>query len=557
MFRLLIVDDEPDIADSLYMLFTTTDRLELDVYRAYSGEEALDWLNRTKIDIVLTDIRMPEMNGLQLLEAIRASWPQCRVIFLTGYNEFDYVYAAIKYSGVSYLLKTESHEAIINEVAKMAADIEKSLRIDDLLLKVRQQMTLTIPQMQREYLINLLEAGEKEIKSRFQQFKDLNIGLDAERPVLLLMGHLEEISKDISYMERSEILRSIREISENYFSPVVRNLSIEYERFSLVWIIQPKEFAEVDKDDQKELFWKHIALFVRDTLETIQSVSFQSLNAKISFVVDNKPVEWEAISEEFDSLKQLLYYRIGSGFDMQLIEIGLHDEIESDGLIPGFDIKQIRLLLRKIHEIENYLESGQKKESEELLIEVTCFLKEIKSKNYNPAIEIYYSISLMFLSYINRWNLTEKIAFRIGLNKLTRADEHATWKDAVDYFFQLLNIIFEIRQHEEEGRALVVINNIQKYVNEHMNEDLSLVRLGELFHFNPSYLSRLFKEVTGTNLSGYISDVRLEKAKELLRENKYRVHEIASRLGYISAPYFTRIFKKAVNMSPQEYRSIL
>lgn len=554
MFRLLIVDDEPDIVESLYVLFTDIKDMELDVYRAYSGKDALDWLNRTKIDIVLTDIRMPGMNGLQLLDSIRASWPQCRVVFLTGYNEFDYVYKAIKYEGVSYILKTEGHEAIIHEIEKMIAEIEKSLKMEQLLLEVKEKMAMTFPLIQRDFLRELIMEGDNGLENRMRQFEELDILLDADKPVLLLMGKMEKVDNKMMSFDRSKLIHAVKAIVEKYFFHVVRCVCVEIDKFSFVWFIQPLSFEEDCGKFESQASWKRISLFVRDTLETVQEIIWQSLNVMITFVVNNRQCTWEELPEEFESLKKMIFYRIGTHMDMRLIEKISTDE-EEDALVASYaDARQMRFVLKKIHTLEGFLENGQRDNFLTLLAEMTFYLKDIRSKNNNFALEMYYSISLMFLSHINKWNLAEKLAFRLGLNKLMRADEHASWSDAVKYLLMLSDNIFDIRHNEEEKRALNVINDIKKYISDNIDEDLSLVRLGELFHFNPSYLSRLFKQVTGKNLSYYINEVRLEKAKEMLRTNRYKIHEIATKLGYISAPYFTRIFKKAMNMSPQEYR---
>ncbi len=98
MFRMLIVDDEPEIVDSIFELFTERAISELEVMRAYSSKDAILYLNSMKIDVLLTDIRMPGTNGLQLASHARTNWPKCRTIFLTGHNEFDYAYSAIKES---------------------------------------------------------------------------------------------------------------------------------------------------------------------------------------------------------------------------------------------------------------------------------------------------------------------------------------------------------------------------------------------------------------------------------------------------------------------------
>jgi two-component system response regulator YesN len=160
----------------------------------------------------------------------------------------------------------------------------------------------------------------------------------------------------------------------------------------------------------------------------------------------------------------------------------------------------------------------------------------------------------MFLSYINRYNLTDKVAFKIGLNKLTRVDDHPSWEEAVSYFKELAEVLFSIKDNYGENSASTAVHLIKQYIAEHMNEDLSLAKLAEKVYFNPSYLSRLFKQNTGINLLSYINEVRLERAKELLKNNDLKIYEIAIAVGYESASYFTQFFKRTLKISPQEYR---
>ena len=107
MYRMLIVDDEEIITDGLADVFGKLN-LDLDIYKAYSGQEALELLNRTRVDVVLSDICMPGMDGLELMETIRLNWPQCKIVFLTGHNDFNYVYQAIQAPDVQYVLKTKA-----------------------------------------------------------------------------------------------------------------------------------------------------------------------------------------------------------------------------------------------------------------------------------------------------------------------------------------------------------------------------------------------------------------------------------------------------------------
>ena len=96
MYRILIVDDEPMIVEGLCALFEEQDAVQLEVYKACLAAEALGIMNRRRIDILLTDIRMPAVSGIELMQRVRANWPACRIIFLTAFEEFEYAYAALK-----------------------------------------------------------------------------------------------------------------------------------------------------------------------------------------------------------------------------------------------------------------------------------------------------------------------------------------------------------------------------------------------------------------------------------------------------------------------------
>ena len=126
MYRLLIVDDEIDILEWLEEIFTDSHLLgmDLEVYTAASGSQALALLSSIRFDVVLSDIRMPGINGLELFKRIKVNWPKCKMIFLTGYRDFNNVYEIIQSQGVRYLLKTETDERIIESVRETIVSVK-------------------------------------------------------------------------------------------------------------------------------------------------------------------------------------------------------------------------------------------------------------------------------------------------------------------------------------------------------------------------------------------------------------------------------------------------
>ncbi|HEY5583157.1 MAG TPA: response regulator [Ruminiclostridium sp.] len=560
MYRLLIVDDEEIIVNGLYEIFSSMKNLDLDVYKAYSGEEAIEWLSRTRIDIVLTDIKMPEIDGLQLLDEIYKCWPQCRVIFLTGYNEFEYVYKAIQHNGVSYILKTEDHDKVINTVENAIKEIQKGIKIEDLIHKAKEQMNMALEMFQKDYFIHLLYE-EPSLNITKAQFEQLAIPMNADQSIVLLLGHVDNIPADLSYWDKIQYLYSVRLIIGQNLNTYIRSVIVMDEKYRFILFIQPKELLTAGHIQSETVaYYEKTILFLKGTLEVIQTACRESLNASISFALSGEPCRWEDVPKKYYSLNQLLNYRIGTGIEMLLIDNEVKNNIlttssASEVLELEADIEPLEMLLRKrnLDSIEQYLESGQSDKFFEILSDLINPLKAIKSKNSNLAIEAYYKVSLSLLSYINRWKLTDKVAFHIGQNQLMRFDKHESWSDAAQYLYDISNIIFDLQGEEQKKRADNAIDYIQKFIEDHLSEDLSLVRLAEQVYLNPSYLSRLYKQIMGTNISDFIDNARIKMAKELLQRENVKIHEVARTVGYETAASFTRFFRKILGCSPQEY----
>lgn len=537
MYRLLIVDDEEMITDGLYETLAGCE-LNLDLCKAYSGREALNWLHRTRVDIVLSDIRMPGIDGIQLLSVIEQNWPHCSVIFLTGYSDFDSVYQAIQTPGVQYLLKSEGYPKVIQAVRAAVAKLDDSLRRNELVRQAQEKLNTLEVLARGEYFRHLLH-GAKQAPNLEEDFRKLNIPLDAEKPVYVAQGELSLISSPISYANRQESALAVTLMAESFLSGRARSLGM-IDRFGdPVWLIQP--LAGGGGSDTEE---GSLALpYLEGQFELVQQACLESLGLSVSVTLGNRPCGWKELSSVYDKIRRQRQRRTGDGALM--VQTVILDAMNGPCCTPERSPRD------KSDVLAAHLDAGRRDDFLLLFDELT----DSERDNAAPyLLELYYTISLILLSYINRWDLESQVE---GVSALMRRDEFASWKEAFAFLRTTAETLFELRSSGERNRAAEAIAKVRAYIELHLHEDLSLVRLADHIHFNPSYLSRLFKQESGVNLSDYIEAARIERAKQLLRTDGLKVLEIGARVGYEASQSFTRFFKKATGVTPQEYREAL
>jgi len=554
MYRLLIADDEEIIVNGLYDIFSSLENLELDVYKAYSGEEAIQWLGRTRMDIVLTDINMPEIDGLYLLDEIKKRWPWCRVIFLTGHSEFNYAYKAIQYSNVKYILKTEGYGKIIKTVERVIQELKDENQTNELIQNAKDQINLAQDLFCQKYFYALL-SNDNSLKINGEEFERLFIHLNADEPVMLILGEILILPKTIDFWEKNQIMYSIKQLIVRYFAMHINSLVVPLKDEKLAVFAQPSKIQSYP--DQLH---DSMSVFLKGTLEMVQSACRERLNAPVSFALAEKQCKWEEVAEKYVSLIDLLNYQVGH--DMETIIDEREFRKQRQTFTPSFGANSNTattllqgLLFRKdLSNLYHSIETGEEQDYYDSLRRWLEPLGEIQDKNNVIALEAYQTIITFFLSCVNRFQLAARFSDSLNLNWLYSSESYTTWKEAAEHLFELSHMIFSIQKEEQSKRTNDTINFVRKHIENHLSEDLSLTSLSEKTYLNPSYLSRLYHQTTGHKLSTFIENSRIKKAKELLENPYEKIYEIAKKVGYDTAASFTRFFKKAEGISPQEYR---
>lgn len=535
MYKLLIVDDELENLEWLEELFRYEAPRELEIYTALSARKAIEILNSVKCDIVLTDIKMPKMSGMELYRHIKENWPRCRVIFLTGYRDHETLYEAAQDKSVRYLLKTEGDAKIMDTVMEVVYELDRQ----------REELTL-----ERERGI-LFEKARYWIKKDFweqavtgtgielpvqRKLEELGISLKADYPVLFFLGHIEEVGTNIS----RERVEGVMELITRSMPGILRiELCVTEQRYLLL-LVQPKMLdAYTD--------WKRAFRVSYGALEDVQDICAGEPGLVIKFAVDREPVSFEQLSEK--------YYKLKKGIASMLSEEGSGImEIRESAEEAKKEAYQVDAKLSRLPLLTEYLEKGSREEGLKVLSELTAPLLQGASRHDIKALELYYNISMIYLKVISLNGLEEKIPFRIGLYKLTNAESFNSWEEAVDYLKETYYAISVSLEESKGDRQDQTLNKVEKYIHEHLGEDLTLTVLADVGGFNAAYLSRIFKQKYQCNLSVYIMNERVKQAKKLLVETDEKINRIGEMVGYLTPHSFTRVFKAAEGITPAEYR---
>ena len=534
MYSVLIVDDEKMIRDDVYGLLSMEESMELDLTTAASGVEAQAILEKRKIDIVIMDINMPQMSGLELYDIVRERWPFCKVIFLTGYSDFDYVYKVHKHA--KYVLKAEEDEKILEALRESVEEIENSLLLERLTDLQREQQKKPLLHERSMFLRELFEGYRSLSQLTGELSVQLGINLDPEKEVYYLLLRHEAWYCE-NYQEQQNSTQDCYQLLERYFLDFMRGAFFEYNKNYIVLLLQP----------EKLLHEETIVKMLAGAGELFQKALKKNLGRTVSILVGERPVTLSQLLQEFIGICDRMIWLSGE----ELVQEGLQKEALAKETLPEHKKQE---LMQMLWRLEYYLEGMEEENSLNVLRQLQTELQSVKSMHDLFALEAYCTISSRLIGWIKRLELHEELAFRVGTLNLYNVSMHANWQDAFGYLRHVAESIFSLKNQSVEKQTEDVVNQVKKYIVEHQDGDTSLYNLAEQVHFSQEYLLRIFKKKEGITILQYINDLKLAAAKQLLTDSELQVREIADRLGFASQGYFGRFFRNKTGLTPNAYR---
>lgn len=534
MYSVLLVDDEKIIREGVYELLSMAD-LDLELTMAASAVEAQAVLEQRKIDIVLMDICMPQMTGLDLFDVIREKWPYCKVIFLTGYLEFDYVYKVHKHA--RYVLKAEEDWKIVEAVRESIAEIEGDLLLEKITVEQSESQRRNRYYERKLLLKELVDGYTSSSCVTEELLRQMEIEINLQEEVYYVMLRCGSI-RSMDYSQQKSIANSMGLLIEKYYMDFCRGTYFDYSRNLFYLLLQPK----------RQMTGQSSVKMLVSVSELFQKAVNKNLALEVSVFVSGDSVSFYQALADFNAVSDKM---LGMSEGEIKVSNAREEEAVSENVLAEYKKQDLQ---RKSQQLEYYFENLDREAIRTVLDELQTEVQNIRSMHDLFVLEMYCSISARLLGCIKKLNLTQEIAFRIGIKNLYNVSLHGSWQEAFGYLKEVAESIFTLMDLSMDSKNEDVVNKVKSYVISHLDGDTSLYALSVHVHLSPEYLLRVFKKKEGITILQYINDLRLAEAKRLLKETDMQTKEIAGQLGFTSAGYFGRFFKSRLGITPNAYR---
>lgn len=500
---------------------------------AGDGELAYSMIQKEKPDIVITDIKMPFMDGLTLSRMIKQEFPWIEIIILTGYEDFQFAREAIKIGVSCYLLKPVNGESIIKEVDALSLKIMEKKAERDASKRYEEDMRERT-ELDKRDLFNTLVRGGKSASEIISEAKKLSIDLSALRYNVMLLK-LWSTKHDIGEFSNSavKVEQKIRKAAED-------NGAIFFD-------FKIEGTALLFKGDDDEQIKKSIDTAIsrmKEVFDEYKNIRYFGGIGQIVGRITEIPTSFDWASRAFAHL----YLTSENAF-----LVG-----SKEGLKPSNDtdiLSEINPQHIDRHLIKKFLRGGETSETPFFLEEFLNGIgnNAIKSSMLRQyiAMDVYFCVADFTENELGltRTELEGKV-------ELPRADILMDENKTHEYLVDIINTALSLRHDHALGRYHDVVNEVTAFIAEHYSdEELSLNTLAAQVNFSPNHLSAIFKQETGQPFIKYLTDYRMNVAKDLLRRSSKKSNEIGIMVGYKDPHYFSYLFKKTQGVTPTQYRN--
>ncbi len=526
MMKVIITDDEIQIRKGLRMKVDWEEEGFQIVAEASDGQEALELLRSMDVDVVITDMRMPIMNGIELAKHCHEQFPKVKVIVLSGYSDFEYVRGSMKEGVKDYLLKPVAPDELVEVLRKIRAEVEDEKRKQAESTRLHQLVHTQLQQVQEQYLLHLVKG----------EWLQLNIVIDR-----LHQLQLENLATENAAVQ--------------FVTVEIRKRDGGSNRLKELWLPFQMLCKEIAKEHTGTYsFYDPSYAFVVHFLYLVDSRSLDSVSSLVEKIQQNVKTFLNletaiGIGNAVTGLAELKNGYISSLLSWSQSQLGSKSQV-----IDATVMKEE--LFKFSPDLEKRLTNA---------IENVNF--EAFKQNIHNALGNTEDQSILSFSFV-----ANRVLFLLGslarkYDAETKDIQNTMWScqqsiwglnsqcKVIEQLIQLAQSIIEKVRLTRFSNGKLIIDNVRHYLDQHYASEISLTSLSELFHINSAYLSETFKNYVGQNFSDYLVNLRMDKAQQFLKDKELKIIDVANLVGFSNSGYFSTVFKKHFGQTPVEFRN--
>jgi Response regulator containing CheY-like receiver domain and AraC-type DNA-binding domain len=538
MIDLLIVDDEERIREGI------RNGLEWEKYGVNiigtpgSAFEAMDYIMKSPPHLVILDIRMSEMDGLEFLEILHDKFPNIKVILISGYNDFQYAQKAISLNAFCYLLKPLDSEELLSKVLDVKKIVEDQLEKVKKDEEFQRKFLENIPILYDNFLTQLALGKLNDIKVIYEKADFLKLDMTSPEYIFIVVSIDSSTGSSNGDIYSHNLFKSaIMSTSEVYFKTRYRCYSFNLDD-SIGLLICGKNldhgFIYTACHNLKEWVNKDLGLTI-----TIGIGGIHEGLGEIAL----------SCREALDALS----YKLVLGKN-EIIDIRQIPENEKTKLAESmFEM----LLKEKEDSLLFSIKTNELNNAKAIWYEIIAALKKSMEADIRQTDSLLYLVSYFITRLVFTLDMgldkfldDDKSIYK-SLNNMKTIDEVMAYGIS---FFEKAASIYRERQNKTTH---YLVNQAMDYINNNIYEDISLTAVANSLYVHPNYLSKVFKLQLEVSFVEYVTNAKMNEAKKLLKNGNYKIYTIADILKYKDINYFTKLFKKTFGVSPTEYRELV
>ena len=541
MYQVLLVDDEPLILTGIQSMINWEDYDCVITDKASNGKQALEKMEKSMPDIVITDIKMPVMTGIEFMQECRDRGYDTVFILLTNLEEFSLAKSALALGAADYLVKMEMTQEMMGNSLKRATEMCNQKRILTDKIPHREFHPKDVKQTATGFFRDILEkAGNlsDEFRKKWQEpVEKMELEQLYENGVLMWIRPYKDrdLFVNVSEDDRKEMLDYAQSLMEQFMNRIHSGCcTLVWKRMGILAILPGQNRTEK---------------YYRDTGKKICNILEDYFGCQ-TLVAISAPMEdiWGGSKRALSQIKKIqeFYYYHSNEPVVLVSDVEAHFWEERHARHDTFDISFLKKDLRQA------LVQQDKEKVNSVFEELSALFTEFhpaREQVVNACANLYY----FFLSYVEEDALIKEempypsVVMEILLECFT-LKAHTRW--LLKFGSWVGNTMENFHRGSKTDK---IVEAAKEYVRENYGEKLTLAAIASKIGISQGYLSSVFKKQTGGNLNDYINQMKIEKAKELLEKHEYMMYEISDMLGFENPYYFSKVFKKLTGITPSEY----